>query len=147
MSGSPAPPSVTDGRPNPPSTPAPPRPRTVLVVEDDDAVRAFVVAVLEQAGFAVVAAADGRTAGDLFAAEPARFDLVLTDVIMPHALGTDLAARVRGLRPGVPVLFMSAFPGGAGIAPDPLPAGEPLLEKPFTVATLLRSVENILGNP
>lgn len=147
MSGSPAPPSVTDGRPNPPPPPGPPRTRTVLVAEDDDAVRAFVVAVLEQAGFAVVAASDGATAGDLFAAEPARFDLVLTDVIMPHSLGTDLAARVRALRPGVPVLFMSAFPGGAGIAPDPLPVNEPLLEKPFTVATLLQAVRAILGNP
>jgi two-component system, cell cycle response regulator CpdR len=141
MSGPPAPPSITDGRP----TPAPLRPRTVLVAEDEDAVRGFVCAVLEQAGFAVVAAADGHTAGDLFAADPARFDLVLTDVIMPHALGTELAARVRHLRPTVPVLFMSAFPGGAGIAPEPLPADEPLLEKPFTVAKLLQTVHDVFG--
>jgi DNA-binding response OmpR family regulator len=117
----------------------------VLVAEDDEAVRAFVVAVLEQAGFAVAAAPDGATAGDLFDAEPDRFDLVLTDVIMPNALGTELAARVRAVRPELPVLFMSAFPGGAGVAPDPLPANEPLLEKPFTVATLLKAVHDILG--
>jgi two-component system, cell cycle response regulator CpdR len=145
MSGPPAPPSVTDGRSQPPRA-GPPHARTVLVAEDDDAVRGFVCAVLEQAGFVVLAAPDGRTAGDLFAADPARFDLVLTDVIMPHALGTDLAARVRGLRPAVPVLFMSAFPGGAGVAPEPLPADEPLLEKPFTVATLLQAVHDILGS-
>ncbi len=143
MSCPPAPPSVTDDHPRPP-TPGPRR-RTVLVAEDDPAVRGFVCTVLAQAGFEVVPAPDGRAAGDLFAAAPARFDLVLTDVIMPHALGTELAARVRRARPGVPVLFMSAFPGGAGVAPDPLPSDEPLLEKPFTVADLLLAVRAALG--
>jgi DNA-binding response OmpR family regulator len=119
----------------------------VLVAEDDDAVRGFVCAVLEQAGFAVVSAPDGRAAGDLFAADPGRFDLVLTDVIMPHALGIELAARVRRVRPTVPVLFMSAFPGGSGAAPEPLPADEPLLEKPFTVARLLRAVNDAFARP
>ena len=142
MSGEPAAPSVVNGRPN---SHAPARPRTVLLAEDDDAVREFVRAALEQAGHAVVAASDGRAAGDLFAADPDRYDLVLTDVIMPHAIGPELAARVRRLRPDVPVLFMSAFPGGAGVAPDPLPADEPLLEKPFSVATLLTTVNDILG--
>jgi CheY-like chemotaxis protein len=117
----------------------------VLLAEDDDAVREFVRAVLGQAGFAVVAAPDGLTAGDLFAAEPHRFDLLLTDVIMPHAIGPELVARARQLRPDLPVLFMSAFPGGVGVAPDPLPADEPLLEKPFTVAGLLKAVADVLG--
>jgi CheY-like chemotaxis protein len=143
MSGEPAPPSITDGRPKQPP-PAPPRARTVLLAEDDDAVRGFVIAVLEQAGFVVVSAPDGRAAGDRFAADPARFDLVLTDVIMPHALGTELAARVRALRPEVPILFMSAFPGGAGIAPEPLPPNEALVEKPFTVAKLLEAINEAL---
>ena len=142
MSGEPPPPSaVTDPTALAPAA----RPRTVLLAEDDDAVRAFVQAVLEQTGFAVVAAPDGRAAGDLFAAAPARFDLVLTDVIMPHAVGPELAARVRGVRPDVPVLFMSAFPGGAGMVPALLPAGAPLLEKPFSVAALLLAVADVLG--
>lgn len=134
-----------DGHPktSPPSSR--PHPRTVLLAEDDDAVREFVRAVLEQAGFVVVAAPDGRAAGDRFAADPDRFDLVLTDVIMPHAIGPELVARVRAVRPDLPVLFMSAFPGGPGLAPDPLPADEPLLEKPFTVAALLAAVTAALG--
>jgi DNA-binding response OmpR family regulator len=119
--------------------------RTILLAEDEPAVRDFVRAALGQAGFSVVAAPDGRAAGDLFAADPGRFDLILTDVIMPHALGTELVARARALRPGVPVLFISAFPGGAGAAPDPLPVGENLLEKPFTMATLLDAVNRVLG--
>lgn len=114
--------------------------RTVLVAEDDPAVRAFVTAALQQAGFVVIAAPDGRAAGDLFAADPHRFDVILTDVMMPHVLGTELAARARELRPRVPVVFMSAFPGGPGRAPEPLPENEPLLEKPFTVPALLAAV-------
>lgn len=119
----------------------------MLLAEDDDAVREFVRAVLEQVGLVVVAAPDGLAAGDRFAADPDRFDLVLTDVIMPHATGPELAARVRAARPDLPVLFMSAFPGGPGLAPDPLPADEPLLEKPFTVAALLTAVTAVLGGP
>lgn len=129
---------------NGPAGPPASRP-TVLVAEDDPAVREFVRVALEQAGYAVVAAGDGLAAGDLFAADPAKFDLVLTDVVMPHAIGPELAARARQIRPGVPVLFMSAFPGGPGIAPDPLPAGERLLEKPFSVASLLNAVKDLLS--
>ena len=141
MSGEPAPPSdANDHLHNHPA----PRVRMVLLAEDDDAVREFIRVALEQAGYAVVAAPDGRAAGDLFAADPARFDLVLTDVVMPHAIGPELAARVRKLRPGMPVLFMSAFPGGPGVAPNPVPATERLLEKPFTVAALLCAVNDIL---
>lgn len=110
------------------------------MAEDDDAVRTFVAMALRQAGYTVVVAPDGRTAGDLFAAEPHRFDVILTDVMMPHALGTEFAARARELRPDVPVVFMSAFPGGPGRAPEPLPENEPLLEKPFSVPALLAAV-------
>ena len=128
----------------PPKKPAA-RPRTILVAEDDDSVREFVRAVLEQAGYEVVSAPDGRSAAALFAAEPNRFALVLTDVVMPHSIGPELAAKVRSARPGVPVLFMSAFPGGPGIAPDPLPVDEPLREKPFSVSALLGAVRTALG--
>jgi DNA-binding response OmpR family regulator len=114
------------------------------VAEDDAAVRSFVCTVLEQAGFAVEAAADGRAAGDLFVADPSRFDLVLTDVNKPHATGVELAARVREIRPEMPVLFMSAFTGGAGLVPEPLPPHEALVEKPFTVAMLLEAVRALL---
>jgi DNA-binding response OmpR family regulator len=133
-----------DGHPKTPFAPAA-RPRTILLAEDDDSVRAFVRAVLEHAGYEVVAAPDGRTAATRFAAEPDRFALVLTDVVMPHAIGTELAAWVRLTRPDVPVLFMSAFPGGPGLASDPLPVDESLLEKPFSVSALLGAVRLALG--
>ena len=65
---------------------------------------------------------------------------------MPHAAGPELAARVRRLRPHVPVLFMSAFSGGMAGAPDPLPPDERLLEKPFSVASLLKFVTDALAH-
>lgn len=121
------------------------RRRSILVAEDDDAVRAFVRIVLERAGFAVVDAPDGLAAGDLFDADPFSFDLLLTDVVMPFATGVELAARVRARRPEMPVLFMSAFPGGPGLTPESLPPDEPLLGKPFSLARLLEVVNAALG--
>lgn len=123
------------------------RPRAVLVAEDEDAVRTFVTMALQQAGLDVTAAPDGRAALDLFAADPHRYDLILTDVTMPHLLGTELAAGARAVRPGVPVLFMSAFPGGAGRTRAALPEGATLLEKPFSVAALAEAVNRALGRP
>ncbi len=118
---------------------------TLLVADDDDSVRDFVRIVLERAGFTVVTATNGRDAGHLFAATPSAFDLVLTDVVMPFATGVELAARVRALRPDLPVLFMSAFAGGSELEPHPLPPDEPLLEKPFPMAELLEVVRAALG--
>ncbi len=123
------------------------RRKHVLVADDDESVREFVRVVLVQAGYIVTTATNGREAGDTFVANPDEFDLVLTDVIMPFATGVELAVRVRAVLPELPVLFMSAFPGGPNLAPDPLPPDEPLLEKPFTVAVLLSTVRAALGDP
>lgn len=140
----------SDPTPTPPTKrraalrPTSPRGQTILLAEDEDAVRGFVRIVLEQEGFAVVAAADGRAAGELFDADPFAFHLVLTDVIMPHATGVELAARVRARRPDLPVLFMSGFPGGPDLPPDLLPPGEALLEKPFSMTKLIDTVNAAL---
>lgn len=102
---------------------------------------------LEHTGFTVIAAADGVAAEKLFVADPERFELILTDVIMPHMSGPELVARIRGVRPDIPVLFMSAFTGGAGWMSEPLQPNESLLDKPFTVAALLEAVHRSLGDP
>src|SRR6478736_2334946 len=104
----------------------------ILLVEDVDGVRDFVRAALEQEGYAVAAAADADRALARFRAEPAPFHLVLTDVIMPGRSGPELADTLRVIRPGVRVLFMSAYVGSA----HALPPGGELLEKPFTVEQL-----------
>jgi two-component system cell cycle sensor histidine kinase/response regulator CckA len=122
-------------------------PLTVLLVEDEDGVRAFVRQVLEHTGHAVVATADADTAERAFRAEPGRFDLLLTDVLMPGRTGPQLAAALRSVRPGLPVLFMSGYPGAPTQTPDPLiPPGAALLDKPFTIDRLLHAVTVAVGN-
>ena len=125
-----------------------PGPLTVLLAEDEDGVRAFVRQVLEHAGHAVVAAADADAAERAFRADPGRFDLLLTDVLMPGRTGPELAAALRALRPALPVLFMSGYPGGPTQAHDPLlPPGATLLDKPFTIDCLLHAVAAAAATP
>jgi DNA-binding response OmpR family regulator len=117
-----------------------PGPFTILLAEDEEGVRAFVRQVLEHAGHTVVVAADADAAERLFRADPGRFDLLLTDVLMPGRTGMELAAAVRAARPDLRVLFMSGFPGGPNPLPHPLPAGAALLDKPFSIDRLLHAV-------
>ena len=118
------------------AAPLPPGGPVVLVV-DDDSVRAFACLALERAGFAVLAAADAEAALALLAARTGPVDVLLTDLTMPGMGGTELAARVRAERPGVRVLFAS------GDVPD---ADDPrFLSKPFTAAQLAERVGGALG--
>jgi DNA-binding NtrC family response regulator len=136
-------PMSDDSPPDPepdPGAAAHPAPRAVLLVEDDEGVRYFVRQVLEQAGFAVLAAAGADEAARLFRADPGRIDLVLTDVVMPGRTGPELVAELRSARPGLPVLFMSGFTGGHANNGCPLPPAAALLEKPFGPDLLLQAV-------
>jgi two-component system, cell cycle sensor histidine kinase and response regulator CckA len=114
------------------------RGKTVLVVEDQQAVREMVVDVLAEQGYAVLSAADPDLALAAAAGNEGRIDLLLTDMIMPRMNGRELAERLLALRPGLAVLFMSGYADdeqlrGAG-------AGR-LLAKPFGAEDLLRRVE------
>jgi two-component system, cell cycle sensor histidine kinase and response regulator CckA len=113
---------------------------TILVVEDDDAVRAFVRMVLEFAGYVVVTATDGGQGLAEYMTDPDRFDLLLSDVVMPNRTGPELFEIVRRVRPGVRVLFMSAYTAGTSLNPVEMPPGAPLLEKPFSIDRLLGAV-------
>jgi DNA-binding NtrC family response regulator len=121
-------------------------PFIVLLAEDEEGVRAFVRQALEHAGHTVVAAADAGAAERVFRTDPDRFDLLLTDVLMPGRTGPELAAVLRAVRPDLPVLFMSGYPGGPNDAPDPLPPGATLLDKPFSIDRLLHAVAAAVGN-
>jgi CheY-like chemotaxis protein len=114
--------------------------QTVLVVDDESLVRGLVRAVLEGDGYAVVEAAGAQEALGVARSHPGPIDLVLTDVMMPHMRGTELAPLLRASRPGISVLYMSA---SRGMLPPP----EPLLTKPFTRDTLARAVREALAQP
>jgi len=84
-------------------------PTQVLVVDDERAVASFVGELLELNGYTVTVETDPAQAWDLFAADPERFDLVVTDQTMPRLTGAQLAARVMGVRPDLPVVLMTGY--------------------------------------
>jgi DNA-binding NtrC family response regulator len=117
---------------------------TILLVEDEEGVRDFVRAVLTQAGYTVTVARDGEEALQVFRTAPHRFDLVLTDVIMPRRNGPALATDLHAIDPGLRVLFMSGFTGGAPLCPIELPAGAKVIAKPFSLDSLLYAIASAL---
>jgi signal transduction histidine kinase len=120
---------------------------TVLVVEDEPAVREVTCEMLEQAGYRVVAAADGVTALRLAEDRANQIDLLLTDVIMPSLSGPRLAERVCAVRPGLKVLFMSGYTDDAIARYEILDPGANLISKPFSTQTLLHRVRLALDGP
>ena len=116
---------------------------TVLLVEDEDAVRNACRRILERAGFHVIEARDGTQA--LSEVGDTTIDLLLTDVIMPGDLsGKDLAARIQESRPGLPVLFMSGYTADVISKKGILEPGITVVEKPFTSSDLLGKVRELL---
>jgi two-component system, cell cycle sensor histidine kinase and response regulator CckA len=120
--------------------------RTLLLVDDEPAVRAVAGRILRAAGYSVHEAGDGVQAWITFQREPSRYDALVTDVVMPRMPGTQLATQIRSARPSLPVLLMSAY------SPEDLLArgleahhGE-LLSKPFGAEQLLAAVGRILAS-
>lgn len=117
---------------------------TVLVVEDDARVRAIVTRQLKVLGYSTLEAATAEEA--LRALDGgARFDLLLTDVVLPGLTGHELASRVSTSRPELPVVFMSGYTEDM-IPQAQLDAGVTLLPKPFQLAELARVLRQKLRN-
>lgn len=117
---------------------------TLLVVEDEEAVRFLTRTVLERAGFHVIEASNPEIAEKLFAANPAMFDLIVTDVIMPGSSGPKLYERLARIRPGLKVLYVSGYTDDAMTHQGQLNPGVDFLEKPFTAAKLRQRVREVL---
>jgi PAS domain S-box-containing protein len=118
---------------------------TILLAEDDDAVRAIARETLERAGYRVLSAADGSAALAMASAHPGTIDLLLTDVIMPGMNGRELAATLTRRRPGIRVLFASGYTDNVLAGQDALAPGVTLLDKPFTPADLAANVRDVLA--
>jgi PAS domain S-box-containing protein len=116
---------------------------TVLVVEDEVAVREIAERILTRGGYSVLNAESGQQALDICAREEQRIDLLLTDVIMPEMLGTDLAKQIAGSRSDIRVLYMSGY-GHSAVKDIHLLDGAVFIEKPFTAEGLLREVREAL---
>jgi CheY-like chemotaxis protein len=113
---------------------------TILVAEDEPALRGLVKATLEQSGYDVVEAADGYDAMRIVEQHAGEIHLLLTDVIMPLMNGQELASRMKAIRPGVQILYMSGYTDDVlafhGItSPDVA-----FIQKPFTPSELIARV-------
>jgi two-component system cell cycle sensor histidine kinase/response regulator CckA len=117
---------------------------TILVVEDDVGVRHLAVRVLVSYGYQVLEAATGPEALQVSEGYERPIHLLLTDVVMPKMNGRELVDRLRGQRPGIPVLYMSGYADNAISQIGALPPGTAFLPKPFSVEELIRKVRVLM---
>jgi CheY-like chemotaxis protein len=121
--------------------------RTILLVEDEDALREVAGRILARAGYHVLAADDGAEAIRLAQTHPAPIHLLLTDVIMPKMMGNEVAARIQTIRPDIPVLYMSGYAQPVLAEHGTLQAGVTIIEKPFARRELLDRIRDVLHRP
>jgi CheY-like chemotaxis protein len=114
-------------------------PSTILVVEDDAIVRMLIVDVLEELEFKVLEAADAEKALEVVKNADHHIDLMMTDVGLPDMDGKQLAAKVRELRPTLPILFASGYAENIDVS-----AGMQVIGKPFSIDQLRDKVKSML---
>lgn len=117
---------------------------SVLLVEDEDAVRALAKRILTEGGYQVTALSRGSDALPLLEAPRREFDLLVSDVVMPGMRGVELVRRALEIRPGLPVLMMSGYTTPLEDEDRRAMAEAPLLEKPFSRRDLLGRVRELL---
>jgi PAS domain S-box-containing protein len=131
----------------PPEAPAPRGSETVLVVEDEEAVRHLVCRVLRGKGYRVLEAPHAEAALTIASATVDPIHLLLTDIVMPGLGGPALAARLAAGRPGLRVLFITGYAPEAVERRGDLADAGGLLEKPFSADQLARKVREVLAVP
>ena len=119
---------------------------TVLVVEDEAAVREVACAILSDLGYRVLEAADGEEGLRVFGLHAKEIDLLLTDVVLPGKVrGRELSERIAAIRPEVRVIFMSGYTENSIVHHGRLDDGVHLIGKPFKREQLARKVAEVLG--
>jgi two-component system cell cycle sensor histidine kinase/response regulator CckA len=115
---------------------------TILVVEDEPAVRALFAAAVRQEGYRVFEARNGAEALQVFDEIGGQIDLLVTDLRMPYLDGRTLASKLQARQPGLRMLFVSGYASDIQLGPNAA-----LLQKPFARADLLHAIRNVLGRP
>ena len=118
---------------------------TVLVVEDEEALREVTRRIFTRNGYHVITAADGPEALDIARHHDGEIHLLVTDVVMPHMLGKEVADRIKAINPEIEVLYMSGYARPVLASQGPLDAGVALVEKPFSETDLLRTAGQLLN--
>ena len=117
---------------------------TILLVEDEDAVRELARDVLRATGYTVLGAHHGNEALRICEQHAGLIHLMVTDVVMPEMSGRELADRLAVLHPGMKVLYMSGYTDNAVVHHGVLDPGTAFLQKPFTPPVLTRKVREVL---
>lgn len=136
---------AAEGAPRPAAVPRPLETRTVLVVEDETAIRSLTRRILERDGFHVLDAPNGREAEKVVSGNPEKIDVLLTDLVMPDMGGTELATRLLAKRPDLRVVLMSGYTDDAVVRNGLAESGRAFLQKPFTPASLLQKIRDVLA--
>jgi CheY-like chemotaxis protein len=120
---------------------------TMLVVEDEDAVRQSEVEFLSTIGYTVLSAANGKEALASVKARPQAIDLVITDVVMPQMSGPRLAENLAALRPDLKILFVSGYADDAVLRKGVADLSHDFLQKPFPLRSLAGKIREVLEQP
>jgi CheY-like chemotaxis protein len=120
---------------------------TLLIVEDDEAVRGLMRTMLEKAGYRILEAASGRRGEALFGKHGDLIDLLVTDVVLPGSSGPTLFHRLAQTRPDLRVLYVSGHTDDTIVAHGHVEPCVELLHKPFTSEALTRKVRDVLDRP
>jgi CheY-like chemotaxis protein len=120
---------------------------TLLLVEDEEGVRTLAAYVLRDCGYEVLEARHGEEALRVAANHDGPIGLLVTDVVMPHLGGRELAERLKACRPETRVLFLSGYTDDAIVRHGILEAEVAFLQKPFTTTALARKVREVLDEP
>jgi PAS domain S-box-containing protein len=118
---------------------------TILLVEDDEIMRSLTRQLLQEHGYTVVEADDGKSALEWVQSHPGPIDLLLTDVVMRRMSGPELVERLNASHPNLKVVYMSGYTGELIAEREVLRRGITLLEKPFTRTALLNTIHTTLG--
>ena len=119
----------------------------VLLVEDDEGVRRFAWRGLEALGYGVTTAVGSATALEVFDSSHKRFDILVTDVVMPGLDGRELADAARARWPWIRVLYTSGYTDDAVVRRGVLHREVPFLQKPYTATALARKIREVLDGP
>ncbi len=137
---------VSEPEPRPTLAEAPAGAETILLVEDEPALRALARYILEMKGYQVLEAGNGAEAIQVCESHRGPIHLLVTDVIMPGQSGPRLAAQLSALRPALPVLFLSGYSDDEIMHHGVLDSGRPFLQKPFTPEMLTQKVREVLDS-
>jgi two-component system cell cycle sensor histidine kinase/response regulator CckA len=117
---------------------------TILLVEDEESLRALISMALEEKGYTILTARDGDEALETYNEHAERLQLLITDVVLPKRSGLALSRSITSACPEMPILFMSGYTDRAVLGGDDLGAYGHYLQKPFSMEALTRKVRGIL---